>query len=36
MKLDNNGNILAFNRMDPADSDTADYQFINQLCKSLS
>ena len=32
MKLDNNGNILAFNRMDPADSDTADYQFINQLC----
>ena len=32
MKLDNSGNILAFNRMDPADSDTADFQFINQIC----
>jgi len=32
MKLDNSGNILAFNRMDPADADTADFQFINQIC----
>ena len=32
MQLDNNGTIQAFNRMDPADADTSDFQFINQLC----
>ena len=31
MQLDNNGTIQAFNRMDPADADTSDFQFINQL-----
>ena len=31
MKLDNNGERLAFNRMDPASVDSNDYMFINPL-----
>ena len=36
MQLDNNGTIQAFNRMDPADADTSDFQFINQLAWYLT
>ncbi len=31
MKLDNNGERLAFNRMDPASVDSSDYMFINPM-----
>ena len=31
MKLDTNGNRLAFNRMDPASVDSTDYMFINPM-----
>ncbi len=31
MKLDNNGERLAFNRMDPASVDSSDYIFINPM-----
>ena len=31
MKLDTNGNRLAFNRMDPASVDSNDYMFINPM-----
>ena len=31
MKLDNNGERLAFNRMDPASVDSNDYMFINPM-----